>query len=428
MDSFTMNLTLMQATIVEQQITNFVLENEYEKQLGLVSENSKLKDAGKWIKERIDHFINIIKTWFGKIMNFLTKTLPEWAAKKKKWILELLDIRQKAVKIDDSKISQNNKEKVKETCKKASRLNIFKFFKRKNKDDDLDKDLKDLVTSSENLLKKAEDVHQKNQELLKKWDENQKKNEEFDKQAEKDLQKARDFLKNLEANSDDAAEKSELKKAADAIEQGKTVEMSSEKLDYLEGNLIDLDYAKKYLDFCSDAFYKLEQAHSADYGDLSDPNEILFSLDHGYHNDDIQKYKDDVNDRLKRDAMKRLEYKRYKELKKQNKINLSSIPYKKTKLKKETLNEQKDFYFHNLKALDYFATDNKKFYKETVDLFNELKSKQFVDPQIINAAIRNANVYMEDANLIIKDMFSIKTLIYNSLVSFSATAKPCSGN
>ena len=74
MDSFAMNLTLMQATIVEQQITNFVLENEYEKQLGLVTENSKLKAAWQRIKEKIDSFIGIIKTWFGKIMNFLTKT------------------------------------------------------------------------------------------------------------------------------------------------------------------------------------------------------------------------------------------------------------------------------------------------------------------------------------------------------------------
>lgn len=67
MDSFAMNLTLMQATIIEQQITNFVLENEYQKQLGIVTEDSKLKAAWQWIKEKIDRFIEIVKTWFGKL-------------------------------------------------------------------------------------------------------------------------------------------------------------------------------------------------------------------------------------------------------------------------------------------------------------------------------------------------------------------------
>lgn len=420
MESFAMNLTLMQATIVEQQITNFVLENEYEKQLGLVTENSKLKDAGKWIKERIDHFIEIIKSWWSKIVHFLTKILPEWAAKKKKWLLELLHIRQKAVKVDDSKINEGDREKVKETCKKASRINIFKFFKSKKKDDNLDKSLNDLVTSSENLLKKAEDTHQKNQELLKKWDEDQKKNDELEKQAEKNLQEAKDFLKNLENKSDNPAEKAELKKAADAIEQGKPVETTSEKDQNLEGNLIDIDLCKTYLSFIGDAFRTLDNNTRRTYY----PNEIREDIDNGDADDD--RSKKFINKQINKYADKIDNYKRYNELKNENKMDFSKL--EKSIEKRKMLKSEVEQEINQCDMRKYFENSVKILQKSTTNMvreYEDLKSVEFIDQKALAKAISASKAYMEDSTQLAKDLSKIQDLLMTSLTNFLATAKPC---
>lgn len=68
MSAFGIDITLMQGCIVEQQITNFILENEYKKELRVVTEadEGKLKAAGEWIGKQVDRFIGLLKTWWGK--------------------------------------------------------------------------------------------------------------------------------------------------------------------------------------------------------------------------------------------------------------------------------------------------------------------------------------------------------------------------
>lgn len=67
MSAFGIDITLMQGVIVEQQITNFILENEYKKELGVVTEaeDSKLKAAGEWIGKQVDRFHRALKNLVG---------------------------------------------------------------------------------------------------------------------------------------------------------------------------------------------------------------------------------------------------------------------------------------------------------------------------------------------------------------------------
>ena len=64
---FSMDTTLLQATILEQQITQFILEKEYKNELGVPvneeadDDKNALQKAGAWIKDKIDKFIALIK-------------------------------------------------------------------------------------------------------------------------------------------------------------------------------------------------------------------------------------------------------------------------------------------------------------------------------------------------------------------------------
>ena len=126
---FSMDTTLLQATILEQQITQFILEKEYKNELGIPineetdDDKNALQKAGAWIKDKIDKFIALIKRWAGIIGNFLTKTVPGWISKVINGLLVLLHIRQKTEKVDSTKIKNKNKEIVKTACDQASKAN-----------------------------------------------------------------------------------------------------------------------------------------------------------------------------------------------------------------------------------------------------------------------------------------------------------------
>lgn len=121
MSAFGIDITLMQGVIVEQQITNFILYNEYKKELGVVieAEDSKLKAAGEWIEKQVDIFIGLLKTWWGKIVHFVTKTIPKYVFTALNWLRGIFHLRQKSEKVDATKIDDSNKEKVKEACNQA---------------------------------------------------------------------------------------------------------------------------------------------------------------------------------------------------------------------------------------------------------------------------------------------------------------------
>lgn len=126
---FAMDTTLLRATILEQQITQFILEKEYKNELGVPvneetdDDKNALQKAGAWIKDKIDKFIALIKRWIKIIGNFLTKTVPEWIGKMVNTLLVLLHIRQKPEKVDATKIENKNKETVKAACSQASKAN-----------------------------------------------------------------------------------------------------------------------------------------------------------------------------------------------------------------------------------------------------------------------------------------------------------------
>lgn len=126
---FAMDTTLLQATILEQQITQFILEKEYKNELGVPvneeadDDKNALQKAGAWIKDKIDKFIALIKRWFGIIANFLTKKVPEWIKGKIDALLILLHLRQKTEKVDSSKIDTKNKNTVKQACNQANKAN-----------------------------------------------------------------------------------------------------------------------------------------------------------------------------------------------------------------------------------------------------------------------------------------------------------------
>lgn len=70
---FQMNKLLYEGTILEQQLAYYILEGEYNEEAGVVSEG--LKEAGAWIKDKIDAAIRIISTWINKITEFNTEGL-----------------------------------------------------------------------------------------------------------------------------------------------------------------------------------------------------------------------------------------------------------------------------------------------------------------------------------------------------------------
>ena len=426
MDSFGINITLYQGMIVEQQITNFVLENEYNKELGVVTEadqESKLKAAGKWIKEKIDYFIGVIKTWFGKITHFLTKTLPQWISKQINRLLVLLHIRQKSVKIDDSKISEGNKEKVKETCKKANKLNIFKFIKNKKKDeksDDLSNDLKDIAASLEKTLDAAGEARNRMAEVNKKYEEQQKKNEEFEKQVDKDLQEAKEFLKELEEKSNDAAEKAEIKKANDAIGKGETIEMASENLNYLEGSIIDLKLVDKFDEFWLSALNRLS---------FNVPL-MSRSIKEGIKNYDNSLPEIPGKDLFKWSDIRTHDYYSYSKAKAKENMNIQDIKKSKAKRKIEKTKVEYELNFLNTyeKLRKQSIDDIKKGISNTIDTLNSEKKKDQINHKILRTALNNCNFFMKESTLMLNDITALYTLAISECNNFLITATPCSGN
>lgn len=104
MNDFAVNIAVMQGIIIEQNINYFILENQYEKELGVITEadqQNKFEAAKNWLKKKINDFIGIIKSWASAVIKFLTKTLPEWLSRQFNKLMVFLHIRQKAETIDN---------------------------------------------------------------------------------------------------------------------------------------------------------------------------------------------------------------------------------------------------------------------------------------------------------------------------------------
>jgi len=242
MSAFGIDITLMQGVIVEQQITNFILENEYKKELGVVTEaeDSKLKAAGEWIGKQVDRFIGLLKTWWGKIVHFVTKTIPKYVSIALNWVRGILHLRQKPEKVDATKIDDSNKEKVEEACNQANAATI------KEKSINDKKEVQQSKAELNNFSKAL--GHEEKQD--NKNDNNLSIEEKIEiEKINAYKQQAINKLNGIKENSDKPEEKAEMQKTINNIEQGKVVELSSENLDYLEGNLIDLNLVHNFYHF-----------------------------------------------------------------------------------------------------------------------------------------------------------------------------------
>lgn len=100
--------------ILEQQIAYSILEDKYLNMQGNVINESS--------DSRISKAIETIKRWIGKIITFITKTIPNWIKKQAEKIANLFKKRKNATVIDDTKINDNNIKEYVQLCNRYATL------------------------------------------------------------------------------------------------------------------------------------------------------------------------------------------------------------------------------------------------------------------------------------------------------------------
>lgn len=414
MNTFGIDITLMQGVIVEQQITNFILENEYKKELGVVTEadEGKLKAASEWIGKQVDRFIGILKTWWGKIVHFVTKTIPKYVSIALNWVRGILHLRQKPEKVDANKIDDSNKKKVKEACNQANAATI----KEKTANDK--KEVQQSKTELNNFAKTLRNEEKQNNEN----DNNLSIEERIEiEKINAYKQQAINKLNNIKENSDKPEEKAEIEKAVNNIEQGKIVEFSSENNDYLEGNLVKLKSIQEFMNFWSRHANILDNY----FGKIWDNSYALQNKDE--YKQFNMRY---INNGVKKEYEDEDEYLSYTKEKENKKMSIKVIIKSKEKIKiKKTEIES------NLKKFESYQKDNLKYIsrekrhiEKMISIFNNYKKDKEINQKALHSYISKCNFYMKDVTLMQQDMSDLYQLTVTELGSFISTAKPCSGN
>lgn len=224
---------LYEQQIINQQISYFVLKEDYEDINGRVVTEG-LHEAWEWIKDKVNKFIGVLKSWFGKIWTFLTKTFPAAIKKMIDGILEVLHLKKKPEIIDESKIKEGDKAKIEEICDKANKANAVIVAAEKS-----GAEAPPTISVPANAEEKKED----NDSNSKKTETSQK---ELLAQAAAAKVNAVDSLEEI-AKTAPAEEKAEVTKAVANIKAKKQVVMSSKQSEYLQGPLLDLDKAENYM-------------------------------------------------------------------------------------------------------------------------------------------------------------------------------------
>lgn len=114
-----------QTQILNQNVSMFILKEQYETTTNNIlyennleilreEEESRLKKAGNWIKDKVQKFIKMIKDWLGKLKTFLFKTIPDFFKKKWDGLLIFLKIKKKPVVVDASEAK--NKDELKQAA------------------------------------------------------------------------------------------------------------------------------------------------------------------------------------------------------------------------------------------------------------------------------------------------------------------------
>lgn len=113
--------SIYEAKIIEQQITYYILKENYEYlETGVVTEG--LKEAGNWIKEKAKAFARKVKEWLDNIWDWLKK-IGNWIKDKFNALLRFLGIKKKAAQVDGSKLPDDEKKKVAADVKKLNSAN-----------------------------------------------------------------------------------------------------------------------------------------------------------------------------------------------------------------------------------------------------------------------------------------------------------------
>ena len=113
--------SIYEAKIIEQQITYYILKENYEYlETGVVTEG--LKEAGNWIKEKAKAFARKVREWLDKIWTWLKK-IGKWIKDKFNALLRFLGIKKKAAQVDGSKLPDDEKKKVAADVKKLNSAN-----------------------------------------------------------------------------------------------------------------------------------------------------------------------------------------------------------------------------------------------------------------------------------------------------------------
>ncbi len=437
---FSMDTTLLQATILEQQITQFILEKEYKNELGIpVNEEADdnknaLQKAGAWIKDKIDKFIALIKRWAGIIGNFLTKTVPGWISKVINGLLVLLHIRQKTEKVDTTKIESKNKETVKTACAQASKANrviVAAKEEKKNKVVAAPK-ISGFKDNDGTLSQNKSEESQNTVATIQP---------EIVEKAEKVKDEAIKKLEEVKEKSDSPAEKQEIEKAVKNIEAEKQVELVEEKLDYLEGNMIDFDLYCKYCKISDNSFSLVaNRVNSSNSQIMRDLNKLLSkdkselnSWDKHY----LRVYDDEdnnglSNDRLKIviDARKGKDYGyglSYTEYKKNIGFSIDKLQgsNKKQILKKDLISQRVKSLSDNYRKEQANKLMNSC--KELVNALEKMKSLPNIDQKLWQEAMHIANEYLQDSVFLANDDIKIQSIFLKSARNFLITAKPCKG-
>lgn len=414
MSAFGIDITLMQGVIVEQQITNFILENEYKKELGVVTEaeDSKLKAAGEWIGKQVDIFIGLLKIWWGKIVHFVTKTIPKYVSTALNWLRSIFHLRQKPEKVDVTKIDDSNKEKVKEACNQANAATI------KEKTTNSKKEVQQSQAELNNFTKTLENEEKQDN----KNDNNLSIEERIEiEKINSYKQQAINKLNNIKENSNKPEEKAEIEKAVNNIEQGKTVELSSENSDYLEGNLVKLELIQEFINFW------VRHANTLDeYFDKIWSNGYTLRNKDEYSQYNI-KY---INRGVKKEYEDDDEYLSYTKEKENKKMSIKAIIKSKEKNRIE-----KTVIESNFKKLESYQKDSlkyiskeKKHIEKMISIFNNYKKDKEINQKALYSYINKCNFYMKEATLMQQDMSELYQLTVTELGSFISTAKPCSSN
>lgn len=423
MSAFGIDITLMQGCIVEQQITNFILENEYKKELRVVTEadEGKLKAAGEWIGKQVDRFIGLLKTWWGKMVHFVTKTIPRVVGGALKWLHGIFTRRQKAEKVDAGKIDDSNKEKVKEACNQANAANI----KEQTSNDEAIKELQGRMGDFAKTLSERE--KENNGKPSEDNNSSQEKTEKIEKIKEV-KQHAINTLDTVKENSDKPEEKAELEKAVNNIKQGKVVELSSENLDYLEGNLIDLNLVNNFYTFWDHKFTQLSNIGRQDILSLRRMIKNRNIESKRVSRDEKYEY---INDELKHGIPEvKKKYTSYANEKEKQNLKLMTIEKSKVKRKIKKSDAEKNI--NDFEKCQKLSTNKVKDIKEVIELsigfFKDAKTDKDINQKALHSAINTCNFFMKECSLMYNDANQLFSIAITDLGNFLAAAKPCSGN